>query len=138
MVSEPDNDHVGYQRRQYRHLRCDVQIDIQAMITPLVAVGDVLLMTPVPGSGVTSTAHNQALYEVADTNDLPLLDLNDRWGSQATMNGYGAVLRRAAPQQGRVHRRCSDYRSGVGAGLAPSLPHNQSIPRAEFSVTKTF
>jgi lysophospholipase L1-like esterase len=62
--------------------------------------GDVLLVACIPNSdqskAITQDMYRQALYELADTNNLPLLDLAERWGSYAISNAaplslYGDV-----------------------------------------------
>lgn len=56
--------------------------NMQAEITEKVATGaDVLLIADLPKGGTDDAAYRTALYELADTNDLPLLDLRDRWGT---------------------------------------------------------
>ena len=74
--------------------------NMQTLITTLKASGDLVLVTPVPGSGLDLTAYLQALYELADSNDVPLIDLVDRWKDQPTMNGYGLYYDTLHPNAG--------------------------------------
>lgn len=69
----------------------DYKTAMQTLITQTKAVADVLLVAAVPGNSVNLAAHRTALYELADTNDLPVLDFTDRWGSYGTANGFGMM-----------------------------------------------
>jgi lysophospholipase L1-like esterase len=63
---------------------------LQGEITRAKTTGDVILVNAVPTNGVDKTAYRQAQYSLADTNDVPLLDLDDRWGhGYEPMNTYG-------------------------------------------------
>ena len=59
-------------------------------------LGDVLLVMTNPDGGVLKTipqtAYQQALYGLADTNNVPLLDLYERWGSYAISNATPLAL----------------------------------------------
>lgn len=52
---------------------------------------DVVIKTSTPGSGLTLTGYTQQLYDLADSNDLPLIDVQPRWGSYATANALGLM-----------------------------------------------
>jgi hypothetical protein len=52
---------------------------------------DLILRTPMPVSGTDLTPYIQALYEIADQADLPLIDLNDRAGTWTLSNGNGIM-----------------------------------------------
>ena len=57
--------------------------NMQTIITKAKNFGDVLLATATPNVSTTATpsqaSYAAALYDLADTNDVALLDLNDRW-----------------------------------------------------------
>ena len=68
------------------------QAQAQTAINQLKAGGgDVVILASMPCSGFTLTAYTQALYDLADTNDLPLIDIQDRWGTYTLANGYGLM-----------------------------------------------
>lgn len=73
--------------------------NMQSIITRLVATGaDLLLVSNVPrGDANSDTAHRIKLYELADENDLPLLDLGDRWGTHAIASTLGMMSDYAHP-----------------------------------------
>lgn len=52
---------------------------------------DILLIAAPPADGLDFTEYRRAAYELADTNDLPLLDMTDRWGDYTTANTYGLM-----------------------------------------------
>lgn len=61
---------------------------MQTAINNLKAVSaNLILVTAVPSDALDFTLYTQALYELADTNDLPLIDLQQRWVSFAEANG---------------------------------------------------
>ena len=65
---------------------------IQGIITQAKAQGsEVLLITPNDSNTNTSVPYIQSLYGLAASNDIPLLDLNDRWGSYALANTAGLM-----------------------------------------------
>lgn len=65
---------------------------MQTAITAARANGaSVILMTAIPSSGVDFTLYTKALYELADSNDLPLIDLQDRWQTYAASNASGLM-----------------------------------------------
>jgi lysophospholipase L1-like esterase len=104
-------DHVQqHQRRQHAHrIRLDPPVlsiigfghnefinsvpvatfkaNVQTLITKATATGSVILQTQVP-NGTPRTPDqelcNQALYELADSNDVALLDIGIRWGAKAS------------------------------------------------------
>jgi lysophospholipase L1-like esterase len=49
----------------------------------------VVLVTSAPSSAADVTLYTKALYELADSNDLPLIDLQDLLGSYAAANALG-------------------------------------------------
>lgn len=65
---------------------------MQAAITACKVNGaDVLLIAAPPADGLDFTEYRRAAYELADSNDLPLLDMTDRWGDYTTANTYGLM-----------------------------------------------
>ncbi|QAY16082.1 hydrolase [Arthrobacter phage Elesar] len=50
-----------------------------------------VLITANPVQTGDFTAYTKALYDLADTNDLPLIDMQDRWGSYTTANARGMM-----------------------------------------------
>jgi hypothetical protein len=52
---------------------------------------DVVLIAEGPISGLDTTAYVAALYQLAVTNDLPLIDLSKRWTSYPLANSYGMM-----------------------------------------------
>lgn len=53
---------------------------------------DIVLIAAIPsGNSFNLAPFRQALYELADTNDLPLIDFFDRWGSYSLTNGLGMM-----------------------------------------------
>lgn len=72
--------------------------NIQAAITAAVnAQTDVILVTGFPLNGTDLTPYTAALYELADSNDLPLLDMQARWGTWAAANALGLFNDNAHP-----------------------------------------
>ncbi|AYN57297.1 hydrolase [Arthrobacter phage Richie] len=60
---------------------------MQTAITNLKVNGaSVVLLTANPVQTGDFTAYTKALYELADSNDLPLIDMLDRWGSYTAAN----------------------------------------------------
>ncbi|KQQ98040.1 hypothetical protein ASF74_15010 [Arthrobacter sp. Leaf145] len=60
---------------------------MQTAITNLKVNGaSLVLITGNPVQTGDFTDYTKALYELADTNDLPLIDMQDRWGSYAAAN----------------------------------------------------
>lgn len=72
---------------------------LDLIVTTLQAANaDVLLIGEIPAGGNTQagpamdlTAYRTALYEVAVTRDVPVLDMFDRWGSYAAANANGQM-----------------------------------------------
>lgn len=52
---------------------------------------DLVLVADTPVAGIDQSGYRTALYELADTNDLPLIDMFDRWGSYTLSNAYGLM-----------------------------------------------
>lgn len=52
---------------------------------------DVVLLAANPCNGVDFDDYTQKLYDLADTHDVPLLDVQDRWGTFATANAQGLM-----------------------------------------------
>lgn len=72
--------------------------NLQAVITLGKNNGtDMVLVTGFPLNGTDVTPYTAALYELADSNDVPLIDLQTLWGSWATANGYGLFTDNAHP-----------------------------------------
>ncbi|SDC46609.1 SGNH/GDSL hydrolase family protein [Nocardioides lianchengensis] len=66
--------------------------DYQTAIDRLRANGaDLILHTSNPCNGYDFTAYTKAIYELADTNDLPVIDFQDRWATYTSANGYGLM-----------------------------------------------
>lgn len=63
--------------------------NMQGIITQALTTGSVLLITPTPGLGINDSDYVTALYQLAETNNVPLIDLNDRFGSYAVANAAG-------------------------------------------------
>ena len=62
----------------------------QSAITLAKANGaSVILVTSALSSAADVTGYTQALYELADTNNIPLIDIQDRWGSFSSANAFG-------------------------------------------------
>ncbi|UXM90962.1 right-handed parallel beta-helix repeat-containing protein [Paenarthrobacter sp. JL.01a] len=65
---------------------------MQTAITNLRVNGaSLILIAANPVQTGDFTAYTKALYDLADTNDLPLIDLQDRWGSYTTANARGMM-----------------------------------------------
>jgi hypothetical protein len=81
----------GYTLTQY-------QTYMQAVITGL-GSRDIILLSPAPWAtgGAFDPTYRQVLYNLADVNDLPLLDTWDRWGSYALANAGGIMGDTAHP-----------------------------------------
>jgi lysophospholipase L1-like esterase len=64
--------------------------NMQTLISRAKVKGSVILETQVPNQSPNNTipqsAYDQALYELADSNDIALIDTSVRWGSYATAN----------------------------------------------------
>lgn len=58
---------------------------------------DILLTTGTAHQTDDHSAYVQALYELADFNDLPLLDFHERWGTWEDANKYGLMNDAAHP-----------------------------------------
>lgn len=72
--------------------------NMQAAITAAVNAGsDVILVTGFPLNGTDLTPYTAALYDLADSNDLPLLDMQARWGTWAQANALGLYNDNAHP-----------------------------------------
>lgn len=90
--------------------------NMQAVITRALTLGtpDVLLVANVPNGVADDTVYRARLYELATTNDLPLLDLQDRWGTAtaaAALNLFSA---------GNLHPNPAGY-ADMGAAFAGVL-----------------
>lgn len=110
--------------------------NMQAVITRAIGSGiAVLLVAGVPNGGGTDTLHRIALYELADANNLPLLDLGDRWGSPATAIAQGVL------GTGNVHPTAAGY-ADMGAAYANAIAGTGitggSIPAAALPDVQTF
>lgn len=65
---------------------------LQSVITKLKAVGtEVILVTNNPTNGQDYSDYNKARYELADSNDLPLIDIHELFESYTTMNGLAMM-----------------------------------------------
>lgn len=69
------------------------QANLQNAITQIKNRGtaDLVLVTAVPSSGKDFTTKNAILYGLADSNDLPLIDLQDRMGTYTSTNSLGLM-----------------------------------------------
>ena len=68
----------------------DYKADLQVIINAAKVTGDAVLVVGVPSNPGTASLEAQAqfagyVYELAELNDLPLIDLRYRWVSQAYM-----------------------------------------------------
>lgn len=68
-----------------------------AINTAVTASTDIVLVTGFPLNGTDLTPYTKALYELADSNNLPLIDMQARWGSWTTANGLGLFTDNAHP-----------------------------------------
>lgn len=59
------------------------------LITEFKSSGDVILLTSNPHQSLAFTALNQAKYELAISNDIPLIAIYDRFTSYAVSNPLG-------------------------------------------------
>jgi lysophospholipase L1-like esterase len=67
--------------------------NLQSAITAFSGAGvDILLIAQIPAASLTLTDYRTALYELADANDIPVLDLFERWGSYTTVNALGMMF----------------------------------------------
>jgi hypothetical protein len=66
-----------------------IKTNLQSLITKFKATGDVILLTSNPHQSLDFTALNQAKYELAISNDIPLIDIHDRFTSYAVSNPLG-------------------------------------------------
>lgn len=95
--------------------------NMQALITEYSATADVILVASIPGydntaaAPVAFTAYRQALYDLADSNNLPVLDLYDRWGTYASANGLGLMTDSLHPNAAGY----ADIAAAASALLAP-------------------
>ncbi|WP_322544406.1 hypothetical protein U2G91_15530 [Rhodococcoides fascians] len=64
---------------------------MQVLIDNFKTASDVILVAA-PVSSLTLTPYRIALYELADSNDLPLVDNFNRWTSVAVANTYGLMF----------------------------------------------
>lgn len=63
---------------------------MQAAVTAAKSNGaSVVLVTSAPSAAADVTLYTKALYELADSNDLPLVDLQDLIGGQPAANALG-------------------------------------------------
>lgn len=66
---------------------------LQSFVTALVTAGvDILLIAEPPANGLDLAPFRTVLYQIADTNDLPVLDLFDRWGTYTSANSLGLMF----------------------------------------------
>lgn len=66
---------------------------VLSLVTTLKAAGaDVLLVAEIPANGQDLTPYRTVLYEAAIDQDVPVLDMFDRWGSWATANTLGQMF----------------------------------------------
>lgn len=90
---------------------------LDAMCVSIANAGsDLVLVGEIPaggtdqgGAAMNLTAYRQALYEVADLYDLPILDQFDRWGSYTSANGLGFMSDAFHPNK----KGYRDYAAGV-------------------------
>lgn len=90
---------------------------LDAMCVSITNAGsDLILVGEIPaggtdqgGAAMNLTAYRQALYEVADKYDLPVLDQFDRWGSYTSANGLGFMSDAFHPNK----KGYRDYAAGV-------------------------
>lgn len=68
-----------------------------AINTAVNATTDIVLVTGFPLNGTDLTPYTQAIYELADTNNLPLIDMQARWGTWAAANTLGLYTDNAHP-----------------------------------------
>lgn len=87
--------------------------NMQTAITAFKAASDVLLIAAIPGNGLALDPYRAALYELADSNDLPLLDFFDRWGSYDSANGLGLMF-------DSLHPNATGY-ADLGRAVASAL-----------------
>jgi lysophospholipase L1-like esterase len=67
---------------------------LQAIITAALTTGDVIIMSGIPSSPTAATTDVQAKYidaarQIALANNLPFINLTQRWGSYAVSNALG-------------------------------------------------
>lgn len=74
-----------------------IKANLQSLITKFQASGDVILLTSNPHQSLDFTAINQAKYELAISNDIPLIDIFDRLTSYAVSNPLGMYNDAAHP-----------------------------------------
>lgn len=93
----PDLTIFGFGVNEYLGTRTPAQFlsDMQTLIPLAQATGDVLLLTTVPNQSLTvlgnsQYAYDQQLWTLADTMDVPVLDLSARWGTYAADTGVYA------------------------------------------------
>lgn len=68
----------------------DFKANMLTVVQRMKAAGaDVLLIGEIPANLADLTAYRTALYEIADSEDLPVLDMFDRWGSYTEGNTLG-------------------------------------------------
>ena len=74
-----------------------IKANLQTLITQFKASGDVIMVTSNPHQSLNFTALNQAKYQLAISNDIPLIDLYDRFTSYAVSNPLGLYADAAHP-----------------------------------------
>jgi lysophospholipase L1-like esterase len=68
-----------------------------AINTAKAASTDIVLVAGFPLNGTDLTTYTAALYQLADSNDLPLIDMQARWGTWAAANALGQYSDNAHP-----------------------------------------
>ncbi|HEY5695594.1 MAG TPA: GDSL-type esterase/lipase family protein [Candidatus Saccharimonadales bacterium] len=71
--------------------------NLQTLITAYAALGDVFLVIGNPTQSGDRSAYNAACYQLADSNDIPLIDLMERLGTWASMNVQGLAADASHP-----------------------------------------
>lgn len=65
------------------------QANMITLVDRFRANSDVVLLAPIPLNGIDQSAHRAALYNVAQSRDVPVIDLAERWLSAASALGLG-------------------------------------------------
>lgn len=74
-----------------------IKANLQTLISKFQGTGDVILLTSNPHQSLDFSAINQAKYELAVTNDIPLIDTMARFESYAVSNPLGLYNDAAHP-----------------------------------------
>lgn len=68
--------------------------NLTTLVTSLLTIAPVILVAQINSSGVpaaTQQTYVSAIYDVADTKDVPVVDLMHRWGSYSALNTLGLI-----------------------------------------------